>query len=125
MDSISKRCVIGNKVIDKFHNINIVFTSARFTLYDTEEKYEEFFENPNIIIKSCRIDSMWEESEDIDNDFAVEEYISLRNRKYFYKIECYVIKEERSGTITDIDNIDFTISYKAFLNFLKDDPLWD
>ena len=125
MDSISKRCVIGNKVIDKFHNINIVFTSARFTLYDTEEKYEEFFENPNIIIKSCRIDSIWEESEDIDNDFAVEEYISLRNRKYFYKIECYVIKEERSGTITDIDNIDFTISYKAFLNFLKDDPLWD
>ena len=68
MDSISKRCVIGNKVIDKFHNINIVFTSARFTLYDTEE---------------------------------------------------------RSGTITDIDNIDFTISYKEFLNFLKDDPLWD
>ena len=68
MDSISKRCVIGNKVIDKFHNINIVFTSARFTLYDTEE---------------------------------------------------------RSGTITDIDNIDFTISYKEFLNLLKDDPLWD
>lgn len=54
MDSISKRCVIGNKVIDKFHNINIVFTSARFTLYDTEEKYEEFFENPNIIIKSSK-----------------------------------------------------------------------
>ena len=125
MDSISKRCVVGNKVIDKFYNINIIFTTARFTLYDTEEKYEEFFENPNIIIKSCRIDSIWEESEDIDNDFAVEEYISLRNRKYFYKIECYVLKEERSGTITDIDNIDFTISYKAFLNFLKDDPLWD
>lgn len=37
MDSISKRCVIGNKVIDKFHSINIVFTTARFTLYDTEE----------------------------------------------------------------------------------------
>ena len=125
MDNISKRCVVGSKVINKFYNRNIVFTSARFTLYDTEEKYEEFFENPNIIIKSCRIDSIWEESEDIDNDFAVEEYISLRNRKYFYKIECYVIKEERSGTITDIDNIDFTISYKAFLNFLKDDPLWD
>ena len=125
MDSISKRCVIGNKVIDKFHNINIVFTSARFTLYDTEEKYEEFFENPNIIIKSCRIDSIWEESEDIDNDFAVEDYLSLINRKYLYKIECYVLKEEHSGTITDIDNIDFTISYKEFLNFLKDDPLWD
>ena len=125
MDSISKRCVVGSKVINKFYNRNIVFTSARFTLYDIEEKYEEFFENPNIIIKSCRIDSIWEESEDIDNDFAVEEYISLRNRKYFYKIECYVIKEERSGTRTDIDNIDFTISYKAFLNFLKDDPLWD
>ena len=125
MDNISKRCVVGSKVINKFYNRNIVFTSARFTLYDTEEKYEEFFENPNIIIKSCRIDSIWEESEDIDNDFAVEEYISLRNRKYFYKIECYVLKEERSGTITDIDNIDFTISYKEFLNFLKDDPLWD
>ena len=125
MDNISKRCVVGSKVINNFYNRNIVFTTARFTLYDTEEKYEEFFENPNIIIKSCRIDSIWEESEDIDNDFAVEEYISLRNRKYFYKIECYVIKEERSGTITDIDNIDFTISYKAFLNFLKDDPLWD
>ena len=125
MDNISKRCVVGSKVINKFYNRNIVFTSARFTLYDTEEKYEEFFENPNIIIKSCRIDSIWEESEDIDNDFAVEEYISLRNRKYFYKIECYVIKEERSGTRTDIDNIDFTISYKEFLNFLKDDPLWD
>lgn len=125
MDNISKRCVVGSKVINKFYNRNIVFTNARFTLYDTEEKYEEFFENPNIIIKSCRIDSIWEESEDIDNDFAVEEYISLRNRKYFYKIECYVIKEERSGTRTDIDNIDFTISYKAFLNFLKDDPLWD
>ena len=125
MDNISKRRVVSSKVINKFYTRNIVFTIARFTLYDTEEKYEEFFENPNIIIKSCRIDSIWEESEDIDNDFAVEEYISLRNRKYFYKIECYVIKEERSGTITDIDNIDFTISYKAFLNFLKDDPLWD
>ena len=125
MDNISKRRVVGSKVINKFHNRNIVFTTARFTLYDIEENYEEFFENPNIIIKSCRIDSIWEESEDTDNDFAVEEYISLRNRKYFYKIECYVIKEERSGTRTDIDNIDFTISYKAFLNFLKDDPLWD
>ena len=125
MDNISKRRVVSSKVINKFHIRNIVFTTARFTLYDTEEKYEEFFENPNIIIKSCRIDSIWEESEDIDNDFAVEEYISLRNRKYLYKIECYVLKEERSGTITDIDNIDFTISYKAFLNFLKDDPLWD
>lgn len=125
MDNISKRRVVGSKVINKFYNRNIVFTIARFTLYDIEEKYEEFFENPNIIIKSCRIDSIWEESEDIDNDFAVEEYISLRNRKYFYKIECYVLKEERSGTRTDIDNIDFTISYKAFLNFLKDDPLWN
>lgn len=125
MDNISKRRVVSSRVINKFHIRNIVFTIARFTLYDIEEKYEEFFENPNIIIKSCRIDSIWEESEDIDNDFAVEEYISLRNRKYFYKIECYVIKEERSGTRTDIDNIDFTISYKAFLNFLKDDPLWD
>ena len=125
MDNISKRCVVDSKVINKFYNRNIVFTTARFTLYDIEEKYEEFFENPNIIIKSCRIDSIWEESEDIDNDFAVEEYISLRNRKYFYKIECYVLKEECSGTRTDIDNIDFTISYKAFLNFLKDDPLWD
>ena len=125
MDNISKRRVVSSKVIDKFHIRNIVFTIARFTLYDIEEKYEEFFENPNIIIKSCRIDSIWEESEDIDNDFAVEEYISLRNRKYFYKIECYVLKEERSGTRTDINNIDFTISYKAFLNFLKDDPLWD
>lgn len=125
MDNISKRRVVSSKVINKFHIRNIVFTIARFTLYDIEEKYEEFFENPNIIIKSCRIDSIWEESEDIDNDFAVEEYISLRNRKYFYKIECYVLKEERSGTRTDIDNIDFTISYKAFLNFLKDDPLWD
>ena len=54
-----------------------------------------------------------------------EHYLSLINRKYLYKIECYVLKEERSGTITDIDNIDFTISYKEFLNFLKDDPLWD
>lgn len=125
MDNISKRRVVSSKVINKFHIRNIVFTIARFTLYDTEEKYEEFFENPNLIIKSCRIDSIWEESEDINNDFAAEEYISLRNRKYFYKIECYVLKEERSGTITDIDNIDFTISYKAFLNFLKDDPLWD
>lgn len=125
MDNISKRRVVNSKVINKFHIRNIVFTIARFTLYDTEEKYEEFFENPNLIIKSCRIDSIWEESEDINNDFAAEEYISLRNRKYFYKIECYVLKEERSGTITDIDNIDFTISYKAFLNFLKDDPLRD
>lgn len=125
MDNISKRRVVNSKVIDKFHIRNIVFTIARFTLYDIEEKYEEFFENPNLIIKSCRIDSIWEESEDINNDFAAEEYISLRNRKYFYKIECYVLKEERSGTRTDIDNIDFTISYKAFLNFLKDDPLWD
>ena len=122
MDSISKRCVIGNKVIDKFHNINIVFTSARFTLYDTEEKYEEFFENPNIIIKSFKRDYRCEE---FDNGFVTEHYLSLSNRKYLYKIECYVLKEERSGTRTDIDNIDFIISYKAFLNFLKDDPLWD
>ena len=122
MDSISKRCVIGNKVIDKFHNINIVFTSARFTLYDTEEKYEEFFENPNIIIKSSKRDYR---SEVFDRDLIEEHYLSLSNRKYLYKIECYVLKEERSGTRTDIDNIDFTISYKAFLNFLKDDPLWD
>ena len=122
MDSISKRCVIGNKVIDKFHNINIVFTSARFTLYDTEEKYEEFFENPNIIIKSFKRDYKCEE---FDNGFVAEHYLSLSNRKYLYKIECYVLKEERSGTRTDIDNIDFTISYKEFLNFLKDDPLWD
>ena len=122
MDSISKRCVIGNKVIDKFHNINIVFTSARFTLYDTEEKYEEFFENPNIIIKSSKRDYRCEE---FDNGFVTEHYLSLSNRKYLYKIECYVLKEERSGTRTDIDNIDFIISYKAFLNFLKDDPLWD
>ena len=122
MDSISKRCVIGNKVIDKFHSINIVFTTARFTLYDTEEKYEEFFENPKIIIKSCKRDYR---CENCDNDLAEECYLSIRNRKYLYKIECYVLKEERSGTIADIDNIDFTISYKEFLNFLKDDPLWD
>ena len=122
MDSISKRCIVGNKVIDKFHNINIVFTTARFTLYDTEEKYEEFFENPKIIIKSCKIDYR---CENCDDDLAEECYLSIRNRKYLYKIECYVLKEERSGTITDIDNIDFTISYKEFLNFLKDDPLWD
>ena len=119
MDSISKRCIVGNKVIDKFHNINIVFTTARFTLYDTEEKYEEFFENPNIIIKSFKRDYR---REAFDKE---EHYLSLINRKYLYKIECYVLKEERSGTITDIDNIDFTISYKEFLNFLKDDPLWD
>ena len=125
MDSISKRCVIGNKVIDKFHNINIVFTSARFTLYDTEEKYEEFFENPNIIIKSFKRDYRCEEFDRFDSGLVAEHYLSLSNRKYLYKIECYVLKEERSGTITDIDNIDFTISYKAFLNFLKDDPLWD
>ena len=122
MDSISKRCIVGNKVIDKFHNINIVFTTARFTLYDTEEKYEEFFENPNIIIKSSKRDYR---CENCDDDLAEECYLSIRNRKYLYKIECYVLKEERSGTITDIDNIDFTISYKEFLNFLKDDPLWD
>ena len=122
MDSISKRCVIGNKVIDKFHNINIVFTSARFTLYDTEEKYEEFFENPNIIIKSSKRDYR---SEVFDRDLIEEHYLSLSNKKYLYKIECYVLKEERSGTRTDINNIDFTISYKEFLNFLKDDPLWD
>lgn len=122
MDSISKRCIVGNKVIDKFHNINIVFTTARFTLYDTEEKYEEFFENPNIIIKSIKRDYRCEE---FDSGLVAEHYLSLSNRKYLYKIECYVLKEERSGTITDIDNIDFTISYKAFLNFLKDDPLWD
>ena len=122
MDSISKRCVIGNKVIDKFHNINIVFTTARFTLYDTEEKYEEFFENPNIIIKSSKRDYRFKKP---DIGFVEEHYLSSVNRKYFYKIECYVLKEERSGTITDIDSIDFTISYKEFLNFLKDDPLWD
>lgn len=122
MDSISKRCIVGNKVIDKFHNINIVFTTARFTLYDTEEKYEEFFENPNIIIKSIKRDYRYDV---FDSDLIKEHYLSLSNRKYLYKIECYVLKEERSGTITDIDNIDFTISYKEFLNFLKDDPLWD
>ena len=122
MDSISKRCIVGNKVIDKFHNINIVFTTARFTLYDTEEKYEEFFENPNIIIKSIKRDYRCEE---FDSGLVAEHYLSLSNRKYLYKIECYVLKEERSGTRTDIDNINFTISYKAFLNFLKDDPLWD
>ena len=119
MDNISKRRVVSSKVINKFHIRNIVFTSARFTLYDTEEKYEEFFENPNIIIKSSKRDYR---SEAFDKE---EDYLSLINRKYLYKIECYVLKEERSGTITDIDNIDFTISYKAFLNFLKDDPLWD
>ena len=42
MDNISKRCVVGSKVINKFYNRNIVFTTARFTLYDTEEKYEEY-----------------------------------------------------------------------------------
>lgn len=122
MDNISKRCVVGSKVINNFYNRNIVFTTARFTLYDTEEKYEEFFENPNIIIKSSKRDYRCEE---FDIGFVEEHYLSIVNRKYFYKIECYVLKEERSGTITDIDNIDFTISYKEFLNFLKDDPLWD
>lgn len=122
MDNISKRCVVGSKVINNFYNRNIVFTTARFTLYDTEEKYEEFFENPNIIIKSSKRDYRREE---FDIGFVEEHYLSIVNRKYFYKIECYVLKEERSGTITDIDNIDFTISYKEFLNFLKDDPLWD
>ena len=122
MDSISKRCVVGSKVINNFYNRNIVFTTARFTLYDTEEKYEEFFENPNIIIKSFKRDYKYEV---FDSSLVAEHYLSLSNRKYLYKIECYVIKEERSGTRTDIDNIDFTISYKAFLNFLKDDPLWD
>ena len=122
MDNISKRRVVSSKVIDKFHIRNIVFTTARFTLYDTEEKYEEFFENPNIIIKSFKRDYRCEE---FDNGFVTEHYLSLSNRKYLYKIECYVLKEERSGTRTDIDNIDFIISYKAFLNFLKDDPLWD
>lgn len=122
MDNISKRSVVGSKVINKFHIRNIVFTIARFTLYDIEEKYEEFFENPNIIIKSFKRDGRCER---VDNDFAEEHYLSLSNRKYLYKIQCCVLKEERSGTRTDIDNIDFTISYKAFLNFLKDDPLWD
>ena len=122
MDNISKRRVVSSKVIDKFHIRNIVFTIARFTLYDIEENYEEFFENPNIIIKSFKRDYRCEE---FDNGFVAEHYLSLSKRKYLYKIECYVIKEERSGTRTDIDNIDFTISYKAFLNFLKDDPLWD
>ena len=56
MDNISKRCVVGSKVINNFYNRNIVFTTARFTLYDTEEKYEEFFENPNIIVKSSKRD---------------------------------------------------------------------
>ena len=56
MDNISKRRVVSSKVIDKFHIRNIVFTTARFTLYDTEEKYEEFFENPNILIKSYKRD---------------------------------------------------------------------
>ena len=121
MDSISKRCVVGNKVINNFYNRNIVFTTARFTLYDTEEKYEEFFENPNIIVKSSKRDYRCKK---LDIGFVEEHYLSCVNRKYFYKIECYVLKEERSGTITDIDNIDFTISYKEFLNFLKDDPLW-
>lgn len=37
MDNISKRCVVGSKVINNFYNRNIVFTTARFTLYDTEE----------------------------------------------------------------------------------------
>ena len=119
MDNISKRRVVSSKVINKFHIRNIVFTTARFTLYDTEEKYEEFFENPNIIVKSSKRDYRHEA---FDKE---EHYLSLINRKYLYKIECYVLKEERSGTITDIDNIDFTISYKEFLNFLKDDPLWD
>ena len=105
MDNISKRRVVSSKVINKFHIRNIVFTTARFTLYDTEEKYYK-----------C---------EEFDNGFVAEHYLSLSNRKYLYKIECYVLKEERSGTRTDINNIDFTISYKAFLNFLKDDPLWD
>lgn len=122
MDNISKRRVVSSKVIDKFHIRNIVFTTARFTLYDTEEKYEEFFENPNIIIKSSKRDYRYEE---FDSGLIEEHYLSLSNRKYLYKIECYVLKEERSGTRTDINNIDFTISYKAFLNFLKDDPLWD
>lgn len=122
MDNISKRCVVGSKVINNFYNRNIVFTTARFTLYDTEEKYEEFFENPNIIVKSSKRDYRCEE---FDIGFVEEHYLSIVNRKYFYKIECYVLKEERSGTITDIDSIDFTISYKEFLNFLKDDPLWD
>ena len=119
MDNISKRCVVGSKVINKFYNRNIVFTSARFTLYDTEEKYEEFFENPNIIIKSCKIDYRCECS---DDDPAEERYLSMRNRKYLYKIECYVLKAERPGTRTDINNIDCRISYKTFLNFLKDGP---
>ena len=122
MDNISKRRVVSSKVINKFHIRNIVFTIARFTLYDTEEKYEEFFENPNIIVKSSKRDYRCEE---FDIGFVEEHYLSIVNRKYFYKIECYVLKEERSGTITDIDSIDFTISYKEFLNFLKDDPLWD
>ena len=122
MDNISKRRVVSSKVIDKFHIRNIVFTIARFTLYDTEEKYEEFFENPNLIIKSFKRDYRCEE---FDNGFVAEHYLSLSNRKYLSKIECYVLKEEPSGTRTDIDNIDFIICYKAFLNFLKDDPLWD
>lgn len=122
MDNISKRRVVSSKVIDKFHIRNIVFTIARFTLYDIEEKYEEFFENPNIIIKSFKRDYKYEV---FDSGLIEEHYLSLSNRKYLYKIECYVLKEERSGTRTDINNIDFTISYKAFLNFLKDDPLWD
>lgn len=122
MDNISKRRVVSSKVINKFHIRNIVFTIARFTLYDIEEKYEEFFENPNIIIKSIKRDYRCEE---FDSGLVAEHYLSLSNRKYLYKIECYVLKEERSGTRTDIDNINFTISYKVFLNFLKDDPLWD
>lgn len=122
MGSDSSRCIVDCKMIDNFHKRNIVFTSAMFTLYDTAEHYEEFFENPNVVIKSIKDSGM---CDPIDAEWAEENYVSSSFRKYHYKVTCYLIKEERKGVITNINNIDFTISYKNFLNFLKDNSLWD
>lgn len=122
MGSDSGRRIVDCKMIDSFHKRNIVFSTAMFTLYDTADNLEGFLENPNVVVKSIKDDGMCEE---IDSKFAEDNYLSLGYRKYHCKVVCYILKEERPGVITDINNIHFTISYRNFLNFLKDNPLWD
>lgn len=125
MENNSRRCIISRKITKSgpfTYDRNIVFTPAAFTLFGSYNDIEKFCELPNVIIESMKPTGRCEV---IDSDYAKENYLSLHNRTYEYKIRCYLIKEERCGVISNLANIDFTIGYKNFLNFLKDMPLWD
>lgn len=101
------------------------FCKFYFILKDTVDNFEEFLENPNIVVTGFQRPTTFE-GEEYDRETLDEYYFSLHDRIYRFSVTGICQREKECENVyMSLNNALFTISYNSVLNYLEDKPLFD